>query len=575
MTYQTVVLVGDFDKIDAEPATGSVVIESLAPSVKDLSSNTILVGRHVAQLDANGSFSVELPASDDPNLDPTGFGYMLTPRIMRAPNMKPFTFYLNVSAATLDAVTGKYVIELADILPVAIPEPVADAETVQGALTKANQALADAKAYTDQQIATGGVGGATVTYVDEQVAGAKAYTDSAIQALSYGDATVAYVDAADAELDQRLTSLQGSFEALEGTTGNAGAEPVLWGDEGEIDPVVTGTVYKSHLVLVPSELLAPVGVQITGDAGSGDVVVDVELSTTGYDGPWTSVFGSIPKPTVAAGTHIGWSGGEPNQVIAALTTGDLLRAVTITAPEGVEGAMVWRTPTSSGDGSTGVVSQLDITPPADHESGDSLAAWLFLPTAATPTWPNGWDAYGAPLPLGLDGPSGGPFYLHMARKSAGASEPVATVSFPDAPATLITTGVGNGELVALTSANVANSGLTASTFAATPSGLTTPVDGCFVVHFAMPRWTSGNAPSDIQWDNGLITEAQAQSNRTAAQNGGIAVAHVEQATAGAITPRTASWTVQARNLTASVVYKPSSGTTAKGLLVNGRIRATA
>lgn len=443
-------------------------------------------------------------------------------------------------------------------------------------------------------VSGGGGGGLDVEAAQDTVAAMVAGTHNGIS-FAYNDTTglltatvaasIAQVTGLQTQLDtingftadfeNRLSAMQSTVDGLAGgTAGLAGPTTFTWGDASTVD-ATTGAVYEPYLILGDSSLIGPAGAMLIGQAGSGDVTVNLE-SATAVGGPWTTVTGSTI--TIPAGQRRGFTTLGAGSTIASLASQSLLRAICTSAPAGGGGAMTWRTPASGGGGATAAVTSLNIPLPTGRASGDLMVTVLFLNSAGTPTWPTGWNAYGTPFPLGTDATLG-PFYMHVATKTAGASESTVAVTFPSATAVISTLGVANGSLVVPTASNYAVIGTAATTWA-TPSGLTTPSASCLVVHLAMPRWTSGNAPSTITWDGSLATDTQAQTNRGSpnpgdgAPNVGIAVAHLTQAAAGAITVRTASGTGSARALTATLVFSGSSGAVGKGLQIQAMVRAT-
>lgn len=383
-----------------------------------------------------------------------------------------------------------------------------------------------------------------------------------------------YMEAGIQDASDRLDTLTTAVAAIgTGVAGPPGAEIVSFGPPDDTTVGVTGDVYGPFPAAVDYTIQPSVLAMLRGGASSGSTNFDVEISPSGLTGPWSSIFTS-GKPTVAAGAVTGISGAPATTTLPA---GGGLRAKILSAATG-GGTATWRTPGAAGDGATATVTSLNIPIPTGTTTGDLMVAELFLPATSTPSWPSGWSAYGTPFPAGTDATLG-PFYMHVATKTAGSSESTTqAVTFPSIASVMVTIGGSNVTLVTVTSSNIAVNG-TAATTATTPSGLTTPAANCILAHTAMPRWTSGNVPSSIGWSGGSLgtSDAQAETARgtpvgTGVQNAGIAVAHETQASAGAITPRTASWTAQARSLTATLVFQPSSGSAPTGPEVQVRLR---
>lgn len=107
MAYQTGTIAGGFDDLDGGPASGGHVYISLTgitPAlVKDSEGNRVISGTLHRELDAQGAFTVDLPATDDPALNPTGFGYQIGVRI---PGRESITVTTDLPAGTTVQVEG-------------------------------------------------------------------------------------------------------------------------------------------------------------------------------------------------------------------------------------------------------------------------------------------------------------------------------------------------------------------------------------------------------------------------------------------------------------------------------------
>lgn len=362
---------------------------------------------------------------------------------------------------------------------------------------------------------------------------------------------------ASSTVADRFGAIEGAISAGAGDPGPAGAEVVAFGPVDDTTSCVTGDVYGPFLAPVAYTVLSPVAVALRGGAASGDTNFDIELCTTGIAGPWSSIF-TTGKPVVAAGARTGQSTAAP--ATSTVPVGAGLRAKILSAPT-AGGTMTWRTPAQTGNGDTVAVVSKNIPIPAGTVDGDLLTAVLFVSSNA-PVWPSGWSGQGSPFPAGTDATLG-PFYMCVATKVAGSSESTTqAVTFTSSPAVMITLGVAAGSLVVPAAPSVTT---TAATTGITPSGVTTPVVNCFVVHLAAPRHTGGTLPGSITWDGSLTTDVQAATARTGSTtNFAEAVAHLTQVSAGAVTQRTATWSNTARNVMATLVFQPTSGSTATG-----------
>jgi hypothetical protein len=108
----TVILTGRYIRPDGTPLRGSVDIE--APASLTLSgADTVAVGAATMVLDENGAFSVALIATDNANMQPTGWAYEVTERFQHA--------------------TGRsYAIQLPSTTPVVDIADIAPADPAQG-----------------------------------------------------------------------------------------------------------------------------------------------------------------------------------------------------------------------------------------------------------------------------------------------------------------------------------------------------------------------------------------------------------------------------------------------------------
>lgn len=108
-SYATVTLSGMFTLPDGSPDTGSVFIRAMSDPVLDAGDNVVLSGLLEVHLDIAGKFTVILPASDDPALSPTNFGYKAWYRLDGAGNSPYYHFALPAATPNVD---------FSDIVPV-------------------------------------------------------------------------------------------------------------------------------------------------------------------------------------------------------------------------------------------------------------------------------------------------------------------------------------------------------------------------------------------------------------------------------------------------------------------------
>lgn len=74
--YATVTLTGKIQR-GISPAVGRAVLFPSVNTISDLDGNIVIFGPLFGDLDIDGAFSIEAPATDDPNLRPQNFGYTL------------------------------------------------------------------------------------------------------------------------------------------------------------------------------------------------------------------------------------------------------------------------------------------------------------------------------------------------------------------------------------------------------------------------------------------------------------------------------------------------------------------
>ena len=100
----TRLVIGQYYAPDGDPATGTV---TFVPStvVKNISGTTILSSLISVPLDANGSFAIELPCTDDLTLSPLGWYYTVRTRTSGVAPTET-RMYLPDSASALDLSSG-------------------------------------------------------------------------------------------------------------------------------------------------------------------------------------------------------------------------------------------------------------------------------------------------------------------------------------------------------------------------------------------------------------------------------------------------------------------------------------
>lgn len=127
----TVTLTGKFMQLDGAVAAGSVSF-STKQAVADGTDNVMLPkGSVTVELDGTGAFSVVLPATDDAELSPNGFSYVVVEQLTTPKQTRSYEIQLPAASPTVD---------LSDLAPVASVDAVSTfllkaGDTMTGALT--------------------------------------------------------------------------------------------------------------------------------------------------------------------------------------------------------------------------------------------------------------------------------------------------------------------------------------------------------------------------------------------------------------------------------------------------------
>lgn len=76
--WNMVTVRGKFVGVDGQPIPGRVQFAPQASRLVDQAALTTIIGRTIAANLTDGSFEIALPATDDPDITPTGFTYQVT-----------------------------------------------------------------------------------------------------------------------------------------------------------------------------------------------------------------------------------------------------------------------------------------------------------------------------------------------------------------------------------------------------------------------------------------------------------------------------------------------------------------
>lgn len=163
MAFDPATLTGHFEKQNGDPASGTVEIIPNSKVIVDQAANVVLAGRLKVTLDDTGGFSVDLPPTNDADLEPaTGRQYTIAVRLHHSndvPTLKGIELDGGTTTDFADLVSG---VETAAVISTFLTEElwdsfvtdVASKETPTGAQAKADAAQAAAATYTDTSITT-------------------------------------------------------------------------------------------------------------------------------------------------------------------------------------------------------------------------------------------------------------------------------------------------------------------------------------------------------------------------------------------------------------------------------------
>lgn len=107
---QIITLTGKFLKLDGSVGVGTVTFQSVVTLVNTAANEIVVPATIVATLGVDGTFSVQLPATNDPDLDPVGWTYKVSEDVSGNKRTYNVSLPYDAPGSTLD---------LADLVPVA------------------------------------------------------------------------------------------------------------------------------------------------------------------------------------------------------------------------------------------------------------------------------------------------------------------------------------------------------------------------------------------------------------------------------------------------------------------------
>jgi len=231
-----------------DPAKGRVTFTPTS-RVVDTDDNVIVEGAIVATLDTNGSFSVELPTTDNLLLSPRGWAYEVSVRLYGVKPRKFYAFLPVDDGSAIDLATGASV----DIPPQATTEAFIEAIP--------SQTFAAYDQSTDSDVVYREVYGTYVTPTGEAAKGRVTFTPTH-RVVDTHDAVI-IEDTVSATLDD-----EGSFSINLPTTDNLLLSPRGWAYE--VNVRLYGVRPYKYFAFLP-----------TGDGTPVDLINDISTGASG------------------------------------------------------------------------------------------------------------------------------------------------------------------------------------------------------------------------------------------------------------------------------------------------------
>lgn len=132
INYDTVTVKGRFVYLDGSPARGVIRFTGKVPAISAATQTIIVPATITATLDADGQFSVALPATNDPDIQPNGWTYSVSEELSNGGG-RGYEIDVPLSSQSFG-------IDLSEVAPVA---PSAGASSAFVTLTKFNTIQAD------------------------------------------------------------------------------------------------------------------------------------------------------------------------------------------------------------------------------------------------------------------------------------------------------------------------------------------------------------------------------------------------------------------------------------------------
>lgn len=292
-------LTGKFMQIDSvTPAKGTVVIEANVPVIVNATGKVLFSGPLRVDL-VGGAFSVAVPASDDPSLNPREFSFTVTPNLSHA-LVAPIKNLRVPSASTVD-VTAEV-----DPNPAA-PNYAQKVNEATGAATNASASATSATASKDAAAVSAAAAKTSETNAAASAANAAtSAADAAAQLTVVNNAGTAKVAEVNAAGDAEIANIQSTNLTVTTTTGAPGTQA---------QSVTTGTFPNLSLALtIPRGDQGAQGAQglqgvqgLKGDKGDPGSPTPVDYEGSGFpEGVVTATVGKTYRDNAGTNGAILW-----------------------------------------------------------------------------------------------------------------------------------------------------------------------------------------------------------------------------------------------------------------------------
>lgn len=256
--WSTVTVTGTFVAIDGTAMTGTVTFATEVRLTNADAEVLIPATSRTVTLDSDGSFSVELPATDDPEVVP-GFFYRVTERLGGTETTARYAVQLPAAAPAVD---------LTDLVPVAEPVDMTAYATLAAlAGEAAARAAADVALMTDAVATASGVG--TAAFTARALPGATPPSGAVARVLNHAGAVLAEVTAASVNLNVSPAAYSYVMTGVRVYAGPADPDPgavdgSLWLD------TATGVIKTRTAGAWVSPLTPGAWLPLTFEAGAGN-----------------------------------------------------------------------------------------------------------------------------------------------------------------------------------------------------------------------------------------------------------------------------------------------------------------